>query len=132
MNKIISLVQYTIIALLLSSNFAQARPDPTIESQNAVGQKIVDAIKVSCSNAHPIDEAKFIECATVRYDAMKWFFSTLYKNRDTKGIQSTEFKKGIDCTEKYSPNVNEPGRKKAIELADWLKIKSCYQKALNE
>ncbi len=129
MNKL-SQILFFMASILMLSNMSHARPDPTVESQNALGQKIVDTIKVSCSNAHPVDEAKFKECATVRYDAMKWFFSTLYHHRDTKGIESEGFKKGIECSLKYSPYVNEPGRKQALELSDWLKIKSCYKASL--
>ena len=115
----------------LSSNVAYSRPAPSEDGLKATFKKMVDVIRESCSKRHPLDDKKFQECATVRHSAMNWYFTTLFKYRDTKGINSIEFKKGIDCAEKYSPTVNEPGRKMALERADWLNVKSCYQKALN-
>ena len=121
-----------ICIFLIGVNTSLARPDVTEKSQRAIGIKIVDAIKVTCSNMHPIDDVKYKECASVRYEAMKWFFSKFYHYRDTKGVESKEFKYGIECSLKYSPKVNEIGRKQALELAEWLKVKSCYKKMLNK
>ncbi len=97
---------------------------------DTTGQLIVDSIKDSCKQRYPSNEQEFRQCAIMRYDAMKAFFTKLYHYRDTKGIRSDEFKKGLSCVEKASPMVQEPGRQVAIERADWIKANDCYESAL--
>lgn len=121
-----------ITLFFLFSLNVHARPAPSEESLKATFYKIRDAIRISCNKEYPTDDKKFQECASTRDSSMVWFFTTLYNYRDRKGINSIEFKKGIDCSELYSPSVNEPGRKKALELADWIKVKSCYLNALSK
>ena len=97
---------------------------------DATGQLIVDTIKKTCKQDHPGNQQEFRECAIKRYDAMRSFFAKLFHQRDTKGISSDEFKRGITCLEKASPSVRERARKFAIERADWTTANSCYESAL--
>jgi hypothetical protein len=101
------------------------------QSLDATGQLIVDTIKDMCRQFHPDDEQEFRECAVERYDAMRGFFTKLYHYRDTKGIRSDEFKKGLACIENASPTVQEQGREVAVERADWIRANDCYESALH-
>tara|TARA_R110002110_G_scaffold207950_2_gene420150 strand:+ start:471 stop:863 length:393 start_codon:yes stop_codon:yes gene_type:complete len=109
---------------------APSLAQPSQQSLNATGQLIVDTIKDMCRQRHPDDEQEFRNCAVKRYDAMKGFFTKLYHYRDTMGIQSDEFKKGLACIESASPAVREQGRKVAVERADWIRANDCYESAL--
>jgi len=103
---------------------------PANADLKATGQLIVDTIKNGCKKEYPNDEEQFRKCAMGRYDAMKSFHEKLYHYRDTKGVNSVEFKKGISCVDRASPSVDEPGRKVAIEKADWIKANKCYESEL--
>lgn len=109
---------------------APSQAQPSQQSLDATGQLIVDSIKDMCRERHPDNEQEFRECAVKRYDAMKGFFTKLYHYRDTNGIRSEEFKKGLACIEDASPAVQEQGRKVAVEQADWIRANDCYEAAL--
>lgn len=120
-----------LLLCLAASVFAlPAVAQPSQESLNATGQLLVDTIKQNCRKEHPTDEARFVGCATTRYDAMVRFLGKLYSYRDTKGVNSTEFRKGVECIDIASPSVVEFGRKKAMEHADWVKADDCYSASL--
>lgn len=121
------------MAIVLAVAWLGAAPSlsqPSQESLNATGQLFVDTIKDMCRQRHPDDEQEFRNCAVKRYDAMKGFLTKLYHYRDTKGIRSDEFKKGLACIESASPAVREQGRKVAVERADWIRANDCYESAL--
>ena len=102
------------------------------QSLDATGQLIVDTIKQNCKQIHPINEQEFRGCAIQRYDAMRSFFAKLFHHRDTKGIGSNNFKRGIICLENASPPVEERGRKFAVERVDWISANACYETALRQ
>jgi hypothetical protein len=121
------------VVAMLSMAWSDAAPlhaQPSQESLNATGRRIVETIKEMCRQRHPDNEQGFRKCAVKRYDAMKGFFAKLYHYRDTKGTRSDEFKKGIACLDNASPRVQEPGREVAVERADWVKANECYEAAL--
>jgi hypothetical protein len=103
---------------------------PSQQSLNATGKLIVDTIKDMCRQHHPDNEQEFRECAVKQYDAMKEFLAKLYRYRDTKGIRSSELKKGLACLENASPAIQGQGGKVAIERADWTRANDCYESAL--
>ncbi len=129
------LKNYFIVSIALLSTFmvlekSFARSKPTQESLNATFQLQVDKIKEGCKKENPKDNYKYKDCSVVRYNSMISFYGKLFRYRDTKGIRSVEFEKGIICVEKYSPSVNDENRKKAIELANWIMVNKCYDAAL--
>jgi len=103
---------------------------PSQQSLAATEQLWIDNINKTCRELHPDDEREYRECAVKRQDAMKAFFTKLYHYRDTRGIRSDEFEKGLSCLENASPAVREQGRKVAVERADWIKANDCYESAL--
>ena len=121
-----------ISALFVSTNIAYSRPIPSEESLKATFDKMLYVIRDKCTKEYPVNDKKFQKCVSSTHSAMNWFFTTLFSYRDTKGINSEGFKKGIDCAEKYSPAVSEPGRKVSLEQANWLYVKNCYQEALSK
>jgi hypothetical protein len=120
-----------VIPLMLAwSNPVLTHAQPSQQSLDAQGQLIADTIKDRCRRMYPDDEQQFRECATKQYDAMKAFFTKLFHYRDTMGIRSNEFKKGIACVENASPAAQEQGRKVAVEKADWIEANDCYESVL--
>lgn len=124
---IIAIILFSVLVLPESSF---ARRQASQEQLNATGQLQVDKIKEVCKRENPNNDTMYRDCATLRYNSMRLFYTKLFQQRDTKGAQSSEFKKGIDCIFKASPSVNEPNRKKAVELADWIMANKCYEEAL--
>ena len=124
------LAMATVVLVLAWSGTFPSHAQPSQQSLDATGQLIVDTIKDMCRQRHPDNEQEFRECAVKRYDAMKGFFTKLFHYRDTKGIRSDEFKKGLACIENASPAVREQGRKVAVERADWIRANDCYESAL--
>lgn len=115
------------MAIVAWSGTAPSHAQPSEQSLDATGQLIVDSIKDMCRQRHPDNEQKLRECAVKQYDAMKGFFTKLYHYRDTKGIRSDEFKKGLACIDEAAPAVREQGRKVAVERADWVRANDCYE-----
>lgn len=114
----------SICACLIAGNTAHAADDCGI---TATFQSFIDFIKFGCHQEFPNDQAKWVECSTRRYEAMKAFHEKLYRYRDTQGIQSAGFKRGLDCVDEASPRVNEPDRKIAMERANWIKANNCLE-----
>lgn len=129
------LKNYCVVISVLFSTFSFsensfARRQPTQESINATFQLQVDKIKEGCKNENPENDSKYKNCSIVRYKSMISFYEKLFRYRDTKGIGSAEFRKGIGCLDRYSPLVNEENRKKAIELTNWIMANKCYESSL--
>lgn len=115
-----------VAGLAYGPSHAQSRQ----QRLDSTGQKFVDNIKDTCRQRYPDNEQDFRGCAAEQYDAMTEFFGKLFRYRDTKGMRSTEFKKGITCIDNASPAVREQRRKVAVERADWIKANDCYESAL--
>lgn len=97
---------------------AAAQPKTDIEAHF---QSIVDRIKFGCRETHGTDDAAFVTCAEARYGEMRAFFERLFDNRDKKGVESREFRVGIECL---------PAGQEAIVRADWPAVNGCYKRAL--
>lgn len=128
--KAFHMLALTFFVLVASAESAVLQAQPTQQSLDATGQLIVNSIKDMCRLSHPDNDYEFRKCAESRYDAMKSFFAKLFHYRDTKGTQSSEFKKGLTCVENASPSIDDQGRKMVIERADWISANACYEEVL--
>jgi hypothetical protein len=124
----------SLLSLIIVVNLFSPSPLSAESNQrqlNATFQTFVDEIKRGCRKNFSFDEQKFRFCSEERYSAMRSFFEKLFRNRDSKGIRSKEFKLGTNCINKNAPTVTEIGRKVAVEKTDWISANQCYESALH-